>query len=144
MKARAASEELEEIIHFAIEREEEAVHFYKDLEFKVQSRAVAKEIHKLVGVEKKHRDRLARINVVAYAKALRTSAAIPSMAKYMVEEKPNSEMSLQELFSIAMHREQASVALYTDLSKLFAGPARRLFENLAAEECSHVQIFDGE
>ena len=143
MNATAASKELEEIINFAIEREEESMHFYEDLALKVKSPPVVREIRKLATMEKRHRNRLAKINIATYVGRLREQAAIPHLAEYMVNEKPNSKMSLQELINIAMHREQAAVALYSDLSKLFAGPSRRLFEHLAAEECNHAQIFAG-
>jgi len=52
-------------------------------------------------------------------------------------------MSWPDILNIAMHREQASINLYSDLEKLVTDPlSKQLFQNLAAEERGHKLFFE--
>lgn len=142
MEEISPSEELKEIINFAIESEQESMDFYNELAGKVKSQDVAKELREIADMEKGHRDRLKGIDVNAYVQTLTKPITNLRISDYIFEQKPSPEMSLQDLFNIAMHRERKATELYRDLAKLFAGPSRQLFENLAAEETSHEHHFE--
>ncbi len=65
------------------------------------------------------------------------------IAEYLVEKKPTPDMSWQDIISIAMHRELASIRLYTDLEELVTDPeAKQFFQNLVAEEKGHKLFFE--
>lgn len=134
--------ELEDIIAFAIEREQESVDFYADLLTRVNSHAVAAEISKMINMEAGHRDMLKKIDIDNFAKRLNNKCINLHMAEFTIEKKPTPNMPIKDLFNLAMHRELKSYELYTDLAQLFSGDEKRLFENLAAEECHHKHFFE--
>lgn len=135
--------ELQNIIDFAIEKEQEAVDFYNDLAGKVELKALAEELHRIAAIEEGHRERLRKMDVIAAARSIPSQVMDLHIAEYVVEKKATPDMSWQDILSIAMHRELASINLYTDLEKLVTDPlAKQLFQNLASEERDHKLFFE--
>jgi len=140
---RMSSEELQTIIDFAIEKEKEAVGFYNDLAEKVKVKALAVELRKIAAMEEGHRQRLEKMDVAGVATGVPHKVPDLHITEYVVEKKPGPDMSWQDIVDIAMHREQASINLYTDLEKVVDDPlAKRLFQNLAEEERGHKFFFE--
>ncbi len=136
-------EEIKTIIDFAIEKEKEAVDFYNDLAGKVKLKALADELRKIASVEKAHQERLERMDVETAVGTPPKQVMDLHIAEYLVEKKPTPDMSWQDIISIAMHRELASIRLYTDLEELVTDPeAKQLFQNLVAEEKGHKLFFE--
>jgi len=136
-------EELQTIIDFAIEKEKEAIAFYSDLADKVEVKALAEELRKLAATEEGHRERLEKMDVAAVATSAPREVMDLRIADYVVERKPSPDMSWEDILNIAMHRELASINLYTDLEKLVTDPmAKQLFQNLASDERSHKLFFE--
>ena len=134
--------DLQEIIQFAIEGEEESVAFYSHLVKKVKSQKVIQEIHHLIEMEENHVARLKEINIAAFSQRLPKKTFDLKIDDYRLDKKPTPHMSLEDLLEIAIQREQKSAELYTDLAKLFPHPEKGVFENLAAEESSHRHHFE--
>jgi rubrerythrin len=139
----ANPEELQNIIDFAIEKEKEAVAFYNDLAAKVKTKALAEELRKIASMEKGHRERLERMDVATAAKTIPRQVMDLHITEYVVAKRPSPDMSWPDIVNIAMHRELASINLYTDLAKLVTDPlAKQLFQTLAAEEQGHKFFFE--
>ena len=135
--------ELQDVIDFAIDKEQEAMDFYSDLASKVKHKAIAEELQKMVGIEQNHRDRLKEMDVGEAAKTTVEPAQNLKIADYLVELAPSPDMSWQDVVHIAMKRELAAMNLYTDLAKMVADQnAKQMFENLAAEESAHKLYFE--
>ena len=136
-------EELQAIIDFAIDKEQEAVDFYNDLAGKVNVKAIAEELKKMAKMEENHRDLLKKMDAPAAASIAVKPVEDLKIADYLVEKKPRPDMSWQDLLQIAMNRELASMNLYTDLSKQVTDPnSKQLFKNLAEEERVHKFYFE--
>ncbi len=136
-------EEIQNIIDFAIEKEKEAAGFYHDLAGKVKLKALAEELRGIAAMEEAHRQRLEKMDIAAAVGSPPKQVVDLRIADYVVEKKPSPDMSWQDILSIAMHRELASINLYTDLEKLVTDHwAKRLFQNLAAEERGHKLFFE--
>jgi len=136
-------QELQNIIDFAIEKEKEAAGFYNDLADRVKMKALAEEFRKIAAMEEGHRERLKKMDVTEAAQSFTKQVMDLHIAEYVVEKQPTSDMSWQDILSIAMHRELASINLYTDLEKLVTEPlSKQLFQNLAAEERGHKLFFE--
>jgi len=136
-------DELQDIIDFAINKEEEAMDFYGDLASKVKQKAIAEELEKMVEVEQGHRDRLKAMDVGEAAKTTAEPAQNLKIADYLVDLEPNPNMSWQDVVHMAMKRELAALNLYTDLAKTVTDQnAKQLFENLAADESAHKLYFE--
>lgn len=134
---------IETLIEFAIEKEEEAMSFYKGLAKKVERKEIAAELLKFADMEKGHRDRLKKFD------ASKTSWGKPKevqnlkIAEYAVTQKLKPTMTWQELLNVAMQRELASWRLYKDLARLTSDKATRdLFVWLAGEEAGHKNYFE--
>lgn len=135
--------QLQEIIDFAIEREQEAIDFYSDVASRMKTRSLADELRKIAAMEVQHKDRLQRIDLVATAADRARKVADLKIADYLVAPLPSPAMTWQEILNVAMHRELASMRLYTDLARMAGdGGSRRLFEKLAAEEATHKLFFE--
>ena len=136
-------DELKNIVDFAIEKEQEAVDFYNVLSGRVKVKSIAEELRKIVVIEEGHRERLRKMDIAGYSKNVVQPAINLKIADYLVDKKPDPEMTWQDLIQIAMRRELSSLQLYTDLAKLSADPqAKQLFENLATEEGKHKLFFE--
>ncbi|MCL4532435.1 MAG: ferritin family protein [Actinobacteria bacterium] len=147
MEARDAGpspiERLREVIDFAIQREQEAADFYNDVARKVQSKSIADELRKLATVEVGHKERLQKMNLAEAADGAHKQVLDLKIADYVVEAMPTTSMTWQDVVNVGMHRELASVQLYTDLAAKVADPrAKLLFEKLAAEEANHKLFFE--
>jgi len=137
------SDELQEIIDFAINKEQEAMDFYRDLAAKVKHKAISEELQKMVGVEEGHRDRLKAMDLGEAAKTTVKPAQNLKIADYLVDLEPTPDMSWQDVVHIAMKRELAAMNLYTDLARTVTDKkAKQLFENLAADESAHKLYFE--
>ena len=135
--------ELQTIIDFAIEKEKEAANFYSELAGRVKAKALVEELHKIVAMEENHKERLEKMDVATAAKSVPRRVMDLHIAEYVVDSKPSPGMSWPDILNIAMHREQASINLYSDLEKLVTDPlSKQLFQNLAAEERGHKLFFE--
>jgi rubrerythrin len=134
---------MQTIIDFAIEKEKEAADFYGELARRVKLKVVADEIRKIVAMENGHRERLERMDLAAAAERAPEGVMDLHIADYVVEAKPSPDMSWPDILTIAMHREQASVNLYTDLEKLVTDSlSKQLFRSLASDERGHKLFFE--
>ncbi len=94
-------------------------------------------------MEEGHKERLKRMDVSVAGEGLPSEGTDLHIAEYVVETKPSPDMSWPDIVNIAMHRELASINLYTDLGKLVTDPlSQQLFQNLAAEERDHKLFFE--
>ncbi len=135
--------QLQEIIDFAIKKEQEAIDFYDALAGQVKNKALTNELIKISGMETGHRERLKNIDAVSFAVGATEKVADMKIADYLVAQEPVKGMTWQDILTIAMQRELASVKLYTDLaSRIEDATAQGLFEKLAAEESGHKRYFE--
>ena len=134
---------LQNIIDFAIAKEQEAVDFYDSLAVKVKSKAISEELLKIKAMEEQHRDRLQALEVGELMQTLAPQVTDLKIADYIVEAEPGEDMNWQDLLTIAMHREMAAMQLYSTLARKVTDAATiQLFERLASEEASHKAMFE--
>lgn len=137
------ADNLNEILDFAIDKEEEAIQFYTDLVGRVNRDEIAEELKKLADMEKGHKERLKKFQSGEFDVPIPKEVQDLKIAEYTVEETVRPDMSWQELINIAMHRELAAKRLYEDLAKLMSdASAKQMFETLASEEAGHKAYFE--
>jgi rubrerythrin len=136
-------EKFNEIIDFAIEREQEAVEFYQELQNLVSFESRKELMHELELMEKGHIKILENIS-----KNFTKETSIPQVedlkiADYMVEVKPTAEMSYQDILIIAMKKEEMAQKLYKKLADQSDNDEiKNLFLRLASEEAKHKLRFE--
>ncbi len=136
---------LEEILEFAIDREQEAVDFYLELAEKVAAPAMKDVFKQFAGEERGHKSKLQAVK--AGRQQLTPPGKLPNLAlsDYLVAEEPSDEISYQDALILAMQREKAAFRLYTDLAReVNAGEMRELLLTLAQEEAKHKLRFEVE
>jgi rubrerythrin len=136
---------LEEILDFAIEKEQEAVDFYTDLAGKVKSPAMQSVFKQFAQEERGHKAKLQ--GVKSGRTSLVSTGKVPQLAlgDYLVAEAAGPEISYQDALILAMKREKAAYRLYSDLAaQVDDAEVRELLLGLAQEEAKHKLRFEVE
>lgn len=132
-----------EVIDFAIDREREAVQFYRDLQSLVQFAPRKEMLRELEDMEKGHIKALENVRTGKTPVTQIPKVQDLKISNYLVAARSTSELSYQDIIIIAMKREETSVQLYTDLANLSAEPSvKQLFIRLSAEEAKHKLHFE--
>jgi rubrerythrin len=128
---------LDDILKFAVSKEEEAARTYADLA-KTAKGGAGKMFQEFSKQEEGHKAKILKIEKSSLpAKPVK---AIPDLkiSDYLAEVAVGPESTYQDILVFAMKREEASTALYTDLAKVATTEATRsLFLLLAEEEKKH-------
>lgn len=135
----------EEILDFAIEREKQAVSFYRKLVDAETFPASRNTLAEFVEEEKKHQRLLEDFKsgnrtVVEYKYTW-----IPDIKRsdYIVDMQYEPGMDFAEILRLAMKREEKALRLYNALATKTDNPdCIKLFKLLAQEEAKHKQTFE--
>jgi rubrerythrin len=129
---------VDDILDFAIEKEQDAQKFYTEWSDKVKNPAIGNMLKELALQEKGHEEHLKRVKVRGELKASEKHIVDLKIADYLVDIIPSEDMDYQQALTIAMEREQSSVNLYKTLAKLAPNEEiQNLFLNLVEEEVQH-------
>ena len=131
-----------DIIELAIQREEEAYHFYMDIHSKVQDAGVRDTVEFIAGEEKKHKAFLVSYREGNYGSdALRMADVIEyRVAEYLEEPEISQDSSSQDVYLIAAHREARSHQFYSELANMHAdSELKTMLTKMAKEELKHKE-----
>ncbi len=136
---------VDEVLDFAIQREQESVEFYTDLAGRV-SRPQMKEVFlQFADEERNHK---AKLQTVKQGKTLIPAEANVTdlkIADYVVEVEVKEQMDYQEALIVAMKKEKAAYKLYSKLAALAEDEGlQQTFRALAQEEAKHKLRFEVE
>ena len=133
-------ENFEEIIHFAIEKEKEAVAFYEDVS-KQEPYSGAKEAFvEFAQEERKHQAMLEGFLKGETIGADYQFKWIPDLKRsdYMVDIVYEKGMHYTDILRLAMKREENSLKLYNELAqKIDKEDLNKVFKMLCQEEAKH-------
>jgi rubrerythrin len=133
---------LSEVLEIAIQREVEAYDFYMDIYARVEDQSVKDTLEFIAGEEKKHKAFLVNYREGNYgADALRMADVVEyKIAEYLEEPEVQDDMSSQEVYLIASHRENRSHQFYTELAGLHTeGDTQTMLLKMANEELKHKE-----
>jgi desulfoferrodoxin-like iron-binding protein len=129
---------VQEVLDFAIEKEEEAKQFYLEWSEKLENKALREQFVLFAGEENKHREKLLRVKSGSTFKPAAKKVTDLKIVDYLVDITPTPEMDYQEALIVAMRREKASFKLYSDLAAMADDEGlRETFLALAQEEAKH-------
>jgi rubrerythrin len=134
---------VDEILDFAIEREQEAADFYEAAADQASSEWMKKIFRQYAKEELGHKAKLQ--NVKKGKKALSAAGKIGDlkMADSLVAVEPAGDMSYQQILVLAMKREKIAFKLYSEMAERVDDvPVRDLFLGLAQEEAKHKLRFE--
>ena len=136
---------VDEILDFAIGKEEEAARFYTELAEKMEQPGTKKTFEKFAEEEKAHKRKL--LDVKSGKKLISAEKQILDLqiVENLDEVAPSSDLSFQQALIIAMKAEKAAFRLYSDLAGATEDPAmQEVFLSLAQEEAKHKLRFEVE
>jgi len=132
---------VEEILEFAMNKEEAAFAFYRDLAKKVKTKGVDKLLLELADQEKEHK--------ALFLSLLKKKSSLKKFLKpkkiqdlkisdYVIDVSPSEDLTIQEALIIAIKREKASFDLYTNLANSTTdAKLKKVFKAMAQEEAGH-------
>jgi len=133
---------LSEVLDIAIQREVAAYDFYMDIYARVEDQSVKDTLEFIAAEEKKHKAFLVNYREGNYgADALRMADVVEyKIAEYLEEPEIQDDMSSQEVYLIASHRESRSHQFYTELAGLHTeGDTKTMLLKMANEELKHKE-----
>ena len=132
------TENLNEILKFAINNELQAAKFYRELGEKVLTQAAKVMLKEFEQMELGHADILSSLDLQKIEKFIPQEVENMKLSDYMVEPEQHSQMSFQDIIVIAMKREEAAANMYNDLAAKTEDIAlKNMFLKLASEESKH-------
>ena len=133
-----------EVIDFAVAREEAAVAFYQSLQEQAQFQAQEDMLKEFEQMERGH---IEILNNIRQRQGI-TAEDIPEVqdlmiSDYLVEGELTDSLNYQDIIILAMKREEKSHNLYTHLAERVSdGDLKNLFLKLASEEAKHKLHFE--
>jgi desulfoferrodoxin-like iron-binding protein len=138
MSVLANFKSVQEILDFAIEKEEEARQFYLEWSEKLENKSLREQFVQFAGEENKHKEKLQRVKQGSTFKPSAKQVTDLKIVDYLVDIVPTPDMDYQEALIVAMRRERASFKFYNDLAAMAGDEAmRETFLALAQEEAKH-------
>jgi desulfoferrodoxin-like iron-binding protein len=129
---------VQEILDFAIEKEEEARQFYLEWSNKLENKTLREQFVQFAGEENKHKEKLQRVKSGSTFKPSAKQVTDLKIVDYLVDIVPTPDMDYQEALIVAMRREKASFKFYNDLAAMAEEEAlHETFLALAQEEAKH-------
>jgi rubrerythrin len=127
-----------DVIAFAIQREEEAAKGYGELLNMAKDEAARKLLVDLQDEEKNHKRILQGLTAVKVEADWSKDVKDLKISDYLVAEPLDPQMNFQDLLIFAAKKERKSVGLYKDLAaKAKTKAQKRLFEFLVKQEKAH-------
>ncbi|MCD6332244.1 MAG: ferritin family protein [Bacteroidales bacterium] len=134
---------VDDILNFAIEREQESYDLYHELATRARNREMKEVFTQFSKEEEGHKKRLISIQKSGQFKVADKIIRNLKIGDYLVDIEPTTNMSYQEALILAMKKEKAAFRLYNDLaSKVSDGLLQSIFLTLAQEESKHKLRFE--
>ena len=128
----------EEVIKFAIAREEDAVEAYGSMSEKAKSPGLKELMLELQEEERNHKKLLLEMTPGKIANLKPEKVLDLKISDYLVEEPAGPEMNFQDLLIFAAKKEQSAVLLYSKLKdSTDDADLQKLFEFMAEQEKAH-------
>lgn len=129
---------VDEVLDFAIAREQEAYDFYTLWADKMENKWIREAFKDFAREETKHKDILSRAKQGGTLKPSEKKITDLKIADYLIDVIPGPDMNYQNALIVAMKREKASYMLYNDLAQSAAhGDLRDTLMALSQEEAKH-------
>jgi rubrerythrin len=134
---------LEEILDFAIAREDEANKFYTELAGQVDRPEMGKVFEDFAKEELGHKTKLEAVKQGEFVISSDEEVPRLGIADYVVDVGPKPDMSYADALIVAMKKEKAAYRLYLDLAAVAeAEELTNMFLSLAQEEAKHKLRFE--
>lgn len=129
---------VDEVLDFAISREEEAAAFYLQMAQRMEKPWMKQAFEDFADQELGHKDKLMAVKQGQTLAPLAEKITDLKIADYVVAAPVSPDMSYADALTVAMQREKKSFMLYNRLAGACDDPGLKgTFEALAQEEAKH-------
>lgn len=135
---------LEQILDYAIAREDDAAKLYAELSASVSRPGMREAFLEFAAEEGRHKARLIEIKRGDLPAVSEDKVAGLGIAETLAEVTPSQHMTYAEALAFAIRSEKAARQLYTDLAELVPSNLAAVFRSLATEEAKHQLKFETE
>jgi rubrerythrin len=135
---------IEDILDFAIRREEAAAELYTSMAGRVTRPEMREALLSFAEEEKRHKQRLLKIKAGELPAVSEETIRDLKIADYVEQPEPTSRMDYPEALRFAMNAEKAAFRLYSDLAEISPANQAAVFRALAQEEAKHKLRFEVE
>lgn len=133
----------DDILDFAIGKEQEAADFYTELAEKIEHKHMRQTFMGYAAEERGHKAKLEAVKKGAELVLESKHIVDLKIGDYLIDIEPNPDMSYQEALIVAMKAEKAAFKMYNDLAaKTTSSKLKDLFLVLAQEEAKHKLRFE--
>lgn len=140
-----AFETVDQILDFAIQKEQEAHDLYRDLADKVRRPGMREMFNELADMEAGHRAKLEQVKAGDRPVLSPEQVDDLKVADYLKDIKPDPNMGYQSALLFAIKSEQRAHDLYVGLASATDDAGLRdVFKGLAQEELKHKLRFETE
>lgn len=134
---------VDDILDFAMNSEQEAVDFYNELAANAKSEDMRNVFNEFAQEEIKHKAKIRKIKEEGTYDLPKEQIKDMQVGNYIVNVDPAPDMSYQDALVLAMNKEKAAFRLYMDLSQRSSTEEmKELFLSLAQEESRHKLRFE--
>jgi rubrerythrin len=128
----------EDVIKFAIEREEDAYEAYGEMIEMAETPGLKEMLTDLQSEEEKHKRLLQDISPSKFEDVETHKVIDLKISDFLSEEPPSSDMTFQDLLILAAKKEQQAVDLYSEMKAAAGtGEMSKLFDFLIEQEKTH-------
>jgi rubrerythrin len=136
-------ESVNDILDFAISKEEQSAQFYNALAAQAKQESMAAVFREFAAEEITHKEKLLGVKEGRTLEPAHDKVADLKIAEYVVDVEPSPDMSYQDALILAMKMEKAAFRLYNDLATRTENQAlRETLLALAQEEAKHKLRFE--
>ena len=133
----------EEILDFAIQKEQEAADFYTSLGDRMEFKHMREIFHGFAAEEMGHKAKLEAVQTGKRLLGSEKAIADLKIGDYLVEIDLDATLGYQDVLIVAMKAEKAAFKLYTDLAGATDDAGlKEILLNLAQEEAKHKLRFE--
>jgi len=134
---------VDEILDFAIQKEEESAHMYTDLAGTMKKVYMREVFAGFAREEEGHKKKLLEIKKGKLLLSAAAKVLDLKIADYVADVAPRADLDYQDALILAMKKEKAAFRLYTDLAGATDDHAlRATLLDLAQEEARHKLRFE--
>ena len=134
---------VDEILDFAMNSEQEAVDFYNELAASAKTEDMRNVFNQFAQEEIGHKAKIRKIKEEGTYSLSKEKVKDLKISDYTVTVEPTPNMSYQDALVLAMKKEKAAFRLYLDLSEKSENQTmKELFQSLAQEESKHKLRFE--
>ncbi|MCO5256920.1 MAG: ferritin family protein [Lentimicrobium sp.] len=134
---------IDEILHFAINSEQESVDFYTRLSGQARNQEMKQIFFQYAHEEMSHKARLISIRDSGQIMISTEKVDDLKISDYLVDVLPGPDLTYAEALVVAMKKEKAAFRLYLDLAERTENQdIKDVFMTLAQEESKHKLRFE--